>query len=278
MPDNIEKSPSSPSSDEANPPEPALNPLEVSSDPMAGMFPKKGRGIGALIFVILVSSLFGYAALLANLPRERPPAEPLPASIRERLSGLPLNANVLVYVGLKEIRASEFWHTFVPDSLKTNWFADTSTAFGRFARAARIDVAQDVDTALYAEVNRHGMENTFLAVLMGRFGKAQFAQLSQRAMDSLVSGGKKAYQLEPSLWYSRVSDSEVALASHADAIANYLQPQTNFWATDSTMTPLLERVQYKSHFWVALGSARWAFGAMRGLTSGNQGMQAMGNI
>lgn len=279
MPDDIEKSAVSPSSsDDQNPPEPQLSPLEVSSDPMAGMFPKRGRGIGALIFVIIVSSLFGYAALIANLPRERPKAEELPAAIRQRLSGLPLNANVLVYLGLKEIRESGFWKTFVPDSLKANWFKDTSTTLGRFASAANLHFVQDIDTALYAEVNRYGMENTFLAVLIGRYDQHQLNRLRQRALDSLTVGGKKAYQLEPMLWYSVLSESEVALASHADAMSNYLQPQADFWATDSTMTPLLERVQYKSHFWVALGSARWAFGAMRGLTSGNQDMQGMGNI
>ena len=276
MPDDIDKDTAA-SEDSENMPE-NLTPLPATSDPMAGMFPKKGRGLGALIFVTLVSGLFGYAALLANLPRERPDAEPLPPSVRARLSGLPLNANVLAYLGLKEIRQSEFWQNFVPDSLKEKLLADTSSPVGRFASLMQFNFAQDVDTAIYAEVNRYGEVNVSLTILIGRFNAARLKQLAARALDSIRSAEHIGYQLEPTLWYARVSEHELVLSSHADALANYLQPKADFWATDSTMTPLIERVQYKSHFWLALGSARWAFGAMRGLTSGNQDMQGMGNI
>ncbi|MFN3386451.1 MAG: hypothetical protein ACK42Y_07660 [Candidatus Thermochlorobacter sp.] len=279
MPEDINNASSAENPEDApqNAPE-NLEPLPATSDPMAGMFPKKGRGIGALIFVICVSALFGYAALLANLPRERPPADELPASVRMRLSGLPLNANVLVYLGLKEIRQSEFWQTFVPDSLKEKLLADTSTAIGRFANLMQFNFAQDVDTAIYAEVNRYGEINTSLAILIGRFNSARFKHLATTALDSVRSGNKLAYQLDTALWCAKVSENELALSSHADVLANYLQPRADFWTTDSTMTPLIERVQHKSHFWLALGSARWAFGAMRGLTTGNQDMQGMGNI
>lgn len=279
MAEDINKASSSESPDDAaqNAPE-NLEPLPATSDPMAGMFPKKGRGIGALIFVTIVSALFGYAALLANLPRERAKADELPASVRARLSGLPLNANVLAYLGLKEIRQSEFWQTFVPDSLKEKLLADTATAIGRFADLMQFSFAQDVDTAIYAEVNRYGEVNTSLAILIGRFNSARFKQLAATALDSIRTDNSVAYQLAPTLWCAKVSENELAISSHADALANYLQPRADFWATDSTMTPLIERAQHKSHFWLALGSARWAFGAMRGLTTGNQEMQGMGNI
>ncbi len=276
MPDDIDKSATSPESSENTPED--LTPLPATSDPMAGMFPKRGRGIGALIFVIIISGLFGYAALLANWPRERPEAEPLPPAVRKRLSGLPLNANVVAYLGLKEIRQSEFWQNFVPDSLKEKLLADTSSPIGRFANMMQISFAQDIDTAIYTEVNRYGEVNVSLAILIGRFNSARLKQLAARALDSIRAGNYLGYQLEPTLWWAKVSENELVLSSHADALANYLQPKADFWATDSTITPLIERAQYKSHFWLALGSARWAFDAMRGLTSGNRDMQGMGNI
>jgi hypothetical protein len=276
MPDDIDKSATSPESSENTPED--LTPLPATSDPMAGMFPKRGRGIGALIFVIIISGLFGYAALLANWPRERPEAEPLPPTVRKRLSGLPLNANVVAYLGLKEIRQSEFWQNFVPDSLKEKLLADTSSPIGRFASMMQISFAQDIDTAIYTEVNRYGEVNVSLAILIGRFNSARLKQLAARALDSIRAGNYLGYQLEPTLWWAKVSENELVLSSHADALANYLQPKADFWATDSTITPLIERAQYKSHFWLALGSARWAFDAMRGLTSGNRDMQGMGNI
>ncbi len=276
MPDDIDKSATSPESSENTPED--LTPLPATSDPMAGMFPKRGRGIGALIFVIIISGLFGYAALLANWPRERPEVEPLPPTVRKRLSGLPLNANVVAYLGLKEIRQSEFWQNFVPDSLKEKLLADTSSPIGRFASMMQISFAQDIDTAIYTEVNRYGEVNVSLAILIGRFNSARLKQLAARALDSIRAGNYLGYQLEPTLWWAKVSENELVLSSHADALANYLQPKADFWATDSTITPLIERAQYKSHFWLALGSARWAFDAMRGLTSGNRDMQGMGNI
>ncbi|NTW50550.1 MAG: hypothetical protein HGB19_12635, partial [Chlorobiales bacterium] len=72
--------------------------------------------------------------------------------------------------------------------------------------------------------------------------------------------------------------TEIVMASNADMIESYLAPEKDFFKTDSLMTKLLDRTQYKSHFWMALGEPGWAAGAMQGLTSSNQGLQGMGNL
>ncbi len=246
---------------------------------MGGLFPQTPASrIGAFVFVGIVVLFFGWIALRINLPQERPAAEPLPAAMRARLVGLPLNANVLVYLGMKEIRASDFWTTFVPDSVKSQpIFADT-TSLGRFAKATRYNFVLDTDTAFYAEVNRVGLENRSLGVLIGRFDETRVKAFLASSTDSLRAGDRMAYQIEPRLWMSMVSPTEMVMTSHADVAATYLQPQTDFFTADSVMQPLIDRAQFKSQFWVALGSARWAFGALQGLTTSTQNLSSTGNI
>lgn len=256
-----------------------LKRLEVS-DPLGSIFPRtKKNRMAALVLLTLSLVFFGGLALWINWPKDRPESEPLPPQVRAKIARLPQGVNVLIYFGLKDVRATGFWNSFIPDSVKNSpVFADT-TALGKFSKATNFNFTKDTDTVIYAAIS-HAMPNDrFISIVDGRFNRdSVLAYLNANSDNQRQSGNTLIFRTDPRLWVSVISPNEIVMASNADMIESYLAPEKDFFKADTVLTKLLDRTQYKSHFWMALGEPGWAAGAMQGITSSNQGLHTMGNL
>jgi len=259
--------------------DPRLNRLE-STDPLGSIFPKtKKNKIAAVIFVSLISLFFLTIAVWINWPKERPETEALAPAVKQKISRLPAGINVLIYLGMKDVRGSAFWQKIIPDSIKSGqMFADTS-ALGRFSTATHFNFLNDADTMIYAAQSNAASSDKFISIISGNFQSDSVkAYLELTSSNARVHEQSLIYRTDPRLWVSLTGPNELVLASSADMIEGYLSPQNDFFETDSLITALLERTEYKSHLWMTLGQAGWATGAMMGLTATNKGLKSMGNL
>ncbi|ACF13787.1 conserved hypothetical protein [Chloroherpeton thalassium ATCC 35110] len=259
--------------------DPRLSKLE-STDPLGSIFPKtKKNKIAAVVFVSIISLFFMSIAVWINWPKSRPEAEPLAPAVKERLSRLPGGTNVLIYLGMKDIRHSDFWQKIIPDSIKSaRLFADTS-ALGRFSTATGFDFLNDADTMIYAAQSNAARSDKFISIITGDFqSDSVSAYLEKTSENARLYDSLLIYRTDPRLWVSLTSPNELVLASSADMIEHYLSTEKNFFEADTLLTSLLERTEYKSHLWMALGQAGWATGAMMGLTAANKELKSMGNL
>lgn len=250
------------------------------SDPLGSIFPRtKKNRIAVLTMLILSLVFFGGLGIWIIWPKDRPVSEPLSPQVRAKIAKLPDGVNVLIYFGLKDVRETGFWNSFIPDSVKnTPPFADT-TALGKFSKETNFNFTKDTDTVIYAAIS-HAMPNDrFISIVDGHFNRdSVLAYLTKNSDNQRQLGNTLIFRTDPRLWVSVVSPNEIVMASNADMIENYLAPEKDFFKADSIMTKLLDRTQYKSHFWMALGDPGWAGGAMQGITSSNQGLHTMGNL
>ncbi len=256
-----------------------VNELAVS-DPSGGLFPKtKANKIAFGIFLGVITACFLSIALWLNWPKERPESEPLPENVRNMISRLPHTTNVLMYVGMDNVRRSEFWKTILPDSVKQSSFISDSSSLSYFAKETDIVLTEDVDTLLYAASSYASPNDTFISILSGRFNPLKIqtfldsASTNARQYNSLV-----IHRIEPKLWFSLKDSTQIILASLADHIEDYLSASNDYFNANPRMAHLLDITHYKSHLWMALGNAGWASGAMRGLTASNSELKNMGNL
>ncbi len=278
MDDKSNASPESASSESNFPPE-QLPDLPASSDASGGIFPNRNRGC-AVMFVVLVVLFFGWLALLVNLPASRPEPEALSPYLQKKLDALPLGTNVIAFINLHGIRQTDFWQTFLPDSIKSKSPISDSSTVGKLMRFADFNLTCDTDTLIYAAVNRPHVPELTLISLLATFDTAKtlkalkhFAK-EHRAIPPTYT----AFRLDEQQWVSLISPTELVIANDVNSIVHYVAPEGSFFATDTVMKPLLDEVRYKSQFWLALGSTRWAMEALRGLTASSEGLSASGNI
>lgn len=266
-------------SNQSNLPPERLPELPVGSDASGGIFPNRNRGC-AITFVALVVLFFGWLALLVNLPASRPDAEPLSPYLQKKFDALPLGANVIAFINLRGIRQTDFWNTFLPDSVKSKPLVSDSSAVGKLMRLADFNLARDGDTLIYAAVNRLDAPELTFAVLIASFdtGKAFKALPLFAKARQAVSPTHAAFRLDDKQWACFASPTELVVSNDVSLIERYLSPQESFFAADTAMKPLLDEVRYKSHLWLALGSTRWAMEALRGLTASSEGLSESGNI
>lgn len=276
---NAPSQPEDASSERANRPPEQLPDLPVESDASGGIFPNRNRGC-ALAFVAVVTLFFGAIALLINLPASRPAPEPLSERLREKLDAFPLGANVIAFVNLRAIRETEFWKSFLPDSVKSKSFVSDSSAMGRLMRLAEFDLARDADTFIYAAVHRLDAPEQNFALIMATFDTGKiFNALPLVAKErKSIAPNHVAFRLDDKQWACFAAPTELALSDDASLIERYLAPQESFFAADTVMKPLIDEVRYKSHLWLALGSTRWAMEALRGLTASSEGLSESGNV
>lgn len=250
------------------------------SDPLGGMFPKtKANKIGFGIFLGLISAFFLGITIWINVPKDRPESEPLPPNVHEMISRLPGKTNILMYVGMSNVRQSDFWNEVLPDSVKQSSFLSDSSALQNFANLTDIQLTRDIDTLLYSAISNGAPDDSFLSILSGRFNRAKIMahldtiSTNARQYDSLL-----IHRLEPKLWFSLQDSSTIILANTADQIEDYFSNTNDFFGTNPKMVHLLDVTQYKTDLWMALGNAGWASGAMGGLTASNRELKNMGNI
>ncbi len=267
------------SSNQFNLPPEQLPDLPVGSDASGGIFPNRNRGC-AVTFVVVVTLFFGWLALLVNLPALRPTPESLSPYLQRKLDALPLGTNVIAFINLHAIRQTDFWNTFLPDSIKSKPLVSDSSTVGKLMRLANFNLTRDADTLIYAAVNRLDAPELTFAVLLAALDTAEvFRGLSHVAKEhKAVSPVHTAFRLDEQQWISVISPTELVLANDVSSIERYIAPQESFFAADTVMKPLLDEVRYKSQLWLALGSTRWAMEALRGLTASSQGLSESGNI
>jgi hypothetical protein len=260
------------------PPE-QLPDLPVGSDASGGIFPNRNRGC-AITFVAVVVLFFGWLALLVNLPASRPDPEPLSPYLQKKFDALPLGANVIAFINLHAIRQTDFWQTFLPDSIKSKPLVSDSSTISKLMRVANFNFTRDTDTLIYAAVNRLDAPELTFAVLLASFDTANaFKALPLFAKEKKpISPMHAAFRLDDKQWVSFISPKELVMSNDVELIARYIAPQESFFAADTVMKPLLDEVRYKSQVWLALGSTRWAMEALRGLTASSEGLSASGNI
>lgn len=266
-------------SNQSNLPPTRLPDLPVGSDASGGIFPNRNRGC-AIAFVAIVVLFFGWLALLVNLPASRPKSEPLSAYLQQKFDALPLGANVIAFINLHAIRQTDFWNTFLPDSIKSKPLVSDSSTAGKLMRLADFNLARDADTIIYAAVNRLEAPELTFAVLLASFDTAKAMKglpLFAKARKA-VSPTHTAFRLDEKQWLSFASPTELVVSNDVALIERYLAPKESFFAADTVMKPILDDVRYKSQLWLALGSTRWAMEALRGLTSSSEGLSATGNI
>ncbi len=267
------------SSNQSNlPPEP-LPDLPVQSDASGGIFPNRNRGC-AIAFVTIVVLFFGWLALLVNLPASRPELEPLSPHLQKKFDALPLGANVIAFINLHAIRQTDFWQTFLPDSIKSKQLMSDSSTIGKLMRVADFNLTRDADTVIYAAVNRLEAPELTFAILLASFDTAKVLKglpLFAKARKA-ISPTHTAFCLDEKEWVSFISPKELVVSNDVSLIERYLAPKESFFAADTVMKPLLDEVRYKSQLWLALGSTRWAMEALRGLTSSSEGLSGSGNI
>jgi hypothetical protein len=237
---------------------------------------RRGRTFG-LTFVGIVLILGAWVFYIAVAEKPRPPVEPLSASVASTLSRLPAGTNVLLYVGMTDVRASGFWRDVVPDSIKAFNFASDTSALARFEREAGFNFTRDTDTAYYAIID----QDKFLSVIFGRLETARVREHLENTADTSVSvnGGYNLFRVSPTLWACVTSSgNELVMGSSANLIESYLHPKSDFLKTDTLLVPLLAKTRFKSHLWLNVASPAWAMGALRGLTTTNKDLNESGSI
>ncbi len=261
------------SSNKPNLPPEQLPNLPVESDATGGIFPNRNRGC-AITFVVVVTLFFGWLALLVNLPASRPEPEPLSPYLQKKFDALPLGANVIAFINLHAIRQTDFWQTFLPDSIKLKPLVSDSSTVGKLMRVADFNLTRDTDTLIYAAVNRLEAPELTFAVLLASFDTAKaFNGFRLFAKETkMISRTHRAFRLDEKQWASFISPTELVLSNDVSLIERYLAPEESFFAADTVMKPLLDEVRYKSQLWLALGSTRWAMEALRGLTASSEGL------
>ncbi|MFQ3598120.1 MAG: hypothetical protein SNJ55_07460 [Chloroherpetonaceae bacterium] len=267
------------SSNPSNLPPERLPDLPVGSDASGGIFPNRNRGC-AVAFVAIVVLFFGTIALLVNLPASRPEPEALSPYLQKKFDALPLGANVIAFINLHAIRQTDFWQTFLPDSIKSKPLVSDSSTVGKLMRLADFNLTRDADTVIYAAVNRLESPELTFAVLLASFDTAKVLKglpLFAKARKA-ISPTHTAFRLDETQWVSFISPRELVISNDVGLIERYVEPKESFFAADTVMKPLLDDVRYKSQLWLALGSTRWAMEALRGLTSSSEGLSASGNI
>ncbi len=253
--------------------------LPVGSDASGGIFPNRNRGC-AIAFVAVVVLFFGWLALLVNLPASRPEPERLSPYLQKKFEALPLGANVIAFINLHAIRQTDFWQTFLPDSIKSKPLVSDSSTVGKLMRLVDFNLTRDADTLIYAAVNRLDAPELTFIVLLATFDTAKvFKGLPLFAKEKKpISPMHTAFRLDDNQWVSFISPTELVIANDVALIARYVAPTESFFAADTVMKPLLDEVRYKSQVWLALGSTRWAMEALRGLTASSEGLSASGNV
>ena len=267
------------SSNQSNLPPDRLPELPVGSDASGGIFPNRNRGC-AITFVVIVVLFFGWLALLVNLPASRPEPEALSPYLQKKFDALPLGANVIAFINLHAIRQTDFWNTFLPDSVKSKPLVSDSSTVGKLMRLANFNLTRDADTLIYAAVNRLDAPELNFAILLASFDTAKVLKglpLFAKAQKA-ISPTHTAFRLDEKQWISFTSPTELVIANDVSLIERYIAPQESFFAADTVMKPLLDEVRYKSQLWLALGSTRWAMEALRGLTASSEGLSESGNI
>lgn len=253
--------------------------LPVESDASGGIFPNRNRGC-AITFVSIVVLFFGWLALLVNLPASRPEPELLSPHLQKKFEALPLGANVIAFINLHAIRQTDFWNTFLPDSIKVKPLVSDSSTIGKLMRLADFNLTRDTDTVIYAAVNRLDAPELTFAIFLATFDTAKVMNsLPRFAKDrKALSPTHDAFRLDETQWVSFISPTELVVSNDVGLIERYLAPAESFFAADTVMKPLLDEVRYKSQLWLALGSTRWAMEALRGLMSSSEGLSESGNI
>jgi hypothetical protein len=253
--------------------------LPIGSDASGGIFPNRNRGC-AFVFVTVVVLFFGWLALLVNLPASRPEPEPLSPYLQKKFDALPLGANVLAFINLHTIRETDFWKTFLPDSIKSKSIVSDSSTFDKLMRLVDFNLTRDVDTLIYAAVNRLNAPELTFAVLIASFDTAKMFKALPLFANArhAISPTQMAFRLDETQWVSLISSREFVISNDVDLIVRYIAPKESFFAADTVMKSLLDEVRYKSQVWLALGSTRWAMEALRGLMASSQGLSASGNI
>ena len=267
------------SSNQSKIPSERLPDLPVGSDASGGIFPNRNRGC-AITFVSIVVLFFGWLALLVNLPASRPTPDSLSPYLQKKFDALPLGANVIAFINLHAIRQTDFWNTFLPDSIKSKPLVSDSSTVGKLMRLANFNLTRDADTLIYAAVNRLDAPELTFAVLLASFDTAKVLKglpLFAKAQKA-ISPTHTAFRLDEQQWVSFISPTELVIANDVSLIERYIAPQESFFAADTVMKPLLDEVRYKSQLWLALGSTRWAMEALRGLTASSEGLSESGNI
>lgn len=253
-----------------------------------GQIVKKRKRLPAVVFVTIICVFFGAVSLWASLPKWRPPSEPLQPAVKARLMRLPEGTNVLLYLAMSDVRQTGFWKTVVPDSFKTKPLFEDTTGLMRFSQETGFNFLTDSDTLIYAAQSQR--DDKFLSIITGNFDTAKVNLFLRRRSDNTRrsaftdsaygAGGepRDIYRTDGQLWLTLASPTELVLGSTADVVENYLQPPRDFFERDTLINPLIEKVQYKSHLWLALGSPQWAMGALQGLTSTNRDLKDAGNV
>jgi hypothetical protein len=257
-----------------------LPPMHTSERDPSGLPPKKRR-YGALIFVTIVVLFFGWIAISVNFPKERPAAEPLPERVRGWLEKSPVHANVIFYANLTHIRQTDFWKTFLPDSVKNgNAFSNTKSdsLFKTFSAATGFQFLRDADELLYAAVHDFQGERG-LALVTGTFDSLKTTlALKASAKETQTASARTIQRVDSAVWVCYAEKNLMLVSPQPDLIKNFLEPKTSFFKSDTLMAPLIERVEYKSQAWLVLGSTTWALEAMKGITAQNEGLMNSGNV
>jgi len=239
---------------------------------------RKGAGV-LLSLSALVSIGFALTALWVNWSKPRLKSEPLTPELHAMIDRIPGTSDALIYIGLKDIRASRLWKEVIPDSLKQAPLFKPEGRLKVMLQTSKINPSLDIDTLLVS-FKRHGYkEQNFLGIASGAFSeKIPASVLKTMSTNTEMIGGRQCYALDSTLWLCPLGGRQVALSNNKKMLQEFLVPTGSFFKRDSLSVALIDKALYKSHLWFALPSAAWTSGALHSLTSTNQGLKTMGNL
>ncbi|HHE31692.1 MAG TPA: hypothetical protein ENL07_03425 [Chlorobaculum parvum] len=239
---------------------------------------KKGPKVIATFFVLgLIVVLVGYLWINWKKPRLTP--EPLSPELTSLIQNMPGTSDAMFYVGLKDIRDSRFWQEAVPDSLKNAPFISMGKRVDSLLAVNNINLNRDLDTLLISFQRSGIKQQKFIGIASGGFTrKLQATALRSASLETTDVAGRKAYELDSTLWVAPMGEKRVALASNSEMLEKFFNPSGRLLERDAPTASLIEKNRYKSHVWFTLPSPQWTAGALQSITSKNSEVKSVGNL
>jgi hypothetical protein len=239
---------------------------------------KKGPKVMATLFVIGLTGFLA-ALLWVNWQKPRTQPEPLSPELTSIIQNMPGSSDAMIYVGLKDIRQSRFWKEAIPDSLKKTPFLTSGKRLDDLMKQKGIVLSEDLDTLLISYQRSGKKQQNYIGMAWGPVArKASVPVLQAASMKTADVGGRRAYEIDSTLWVCPMGPGKMAIASSPDMMGAFLRPSGHFLERDSISASMIRKTAYKSHLWVTLASPQWTSGALQSITSKNRDVKSVGNL
>lgn len=239
---------------------------------------KKGPRVMLTLFLV---GLLGFLSALVwvNWPKPRLKPEPLSPELTSIIQNMPGTSDAMVYVGMKDIRASRFWNEALPDSIKNARPFSAGKRVDELMKARGIDFTRDLDTLLISFQRSGRKQQNYIGMVWGDFSsKAPVQALEAASLKTADIAGHRAYALDSTLWVSPIGPRKMAIASSSDMLEGFFRPAGRMLERDSVSAALIDKAVYKSHLWFTLSSPQWTAGALQSLTAKNRDVKSVGNL